>query len=93
MIGWGTIAEGGAQSSVLQEVEVTVVDDQTCSQAMAAGGRWDNISSTGQIFTKINMLGILLRMNKFVPVVKRGRMRVRSFSFLLLVVSDTIGKL
>ena len=77
MIGWGTIAEGGAQSSVLQEVEVTVVDDQTCSQAMTAGGRWDNSSSTGHIFTEINMLGRLFRMNKFVQVVKRGRMRVR----------------
>ena len=77
MIGWGTIAEGGAQSSVLQEVEVTVVDDQTCSQAMTAGGRWDNISSTGQILTEINMLGRLFRMNKFVQVVKRRRMRVR----------------
>ena len=77
MIGWGTIAEGGAQSSVLQEVEVTVVDDQTCSQAMTAGGRWDNISSTGQILTEINMLGRLFWMNKFVQVVKRGRMRVR----------------
>ena len=77
MIGWGTIAEGGAQSSVLQEVEVTVVDDQTCSQAMTAGGRWDNISSTGQIFKEINTLGRLFWMNKFVQVVKRGRMRVR----------------
>ena len=39
VIGWGTTAEGGPQSEVLQEVELAVVDDQTCSQAMAGGGR------------------------------------------------------
>ena len=39
VIGLGTTAEGGPQSEVLQEVELAVVDDQTCSQAMAGGGR------------------------------------------------------
>ena len=84
MIGWGTIAEGGAQSEVLQEVEVTVVDDQTCSQAMAGGGRGNNISIIVQLLTQRNILGTLFQMNKFVQAVKQGRMHVRFF-FLFLI--------
>ena len=79
MIGWGTIAEGGAQSEVLQEVELTVVDDQTCSQAMAVGGRWNNILIIVQLLTQRNILGRLFQMNKFVQAVKQGRMHVRLF--------------
>ena len=85
MIVWGTTAEGGPQSSVLQEVELTVVDDQTCSKAMAEGERWDDISNIVQLLTQRNIIGRFFRMNKFVQVVKRGRMRVRCFfSFFLL---------
>ena len=79
MIGWGTIAEGGAQSEVLQEVELTVVDDQTCSQAMTVGGRWNNILIIVQLLTQRNILGRLFQMNKFVQAVKQGRMHVRLF--------------
>ena len=84
MIGWGTTAEGGAQSSVLLEVELIVVDDQTCSQAMAGGGRWNNISIIVQLLTQRNILGTLFQMNKFVQAVKQGRMHVRLF-FLFLI--------
>ena len=79
MIVWGTTAEGGPQSSVLQEVELIVVDDQTCSQAMAVGGRWNNILIIVQLLTQRNILGRLFQMNKFVQAVKQGRMHVRLF--------------
>ena len=85
VIGWGTTAEGGPQSSVLQEVELTVVDDQTCSKAMAEGERWDDISNIVQLLTQRNIIGRFFQMNKFVQVVTRGRMRVRCFSFLFLI--------
>jgi len=32
--GWGTLSEGGSQSSILQELELPIVDDQTCYAAM-----------------------------------------------------------
>ena len=40
--GWGTLSEGGRQSSVLQEVELGVVSDKNCSVAMteAFGQKW-----------------------------------------------------
>ena len=40
--GWGTLSEGGAQATILQEVEVTVVSDQNCSLALtqALGQHW-----------------------------------------------------
>ena len=57
VIGWGTTAEGGPQSNILLEVELTVVDDQTCSKAMAEGGRWDDISNIVQLLTQRNIIG------------------------------------
>ena len=40
--GWGTTSEGGQQASVLQELELSIVDDQTCYDAMtgALGTFW-----------------------------------------------------
>jgi hypothetical protein len=40
--GWGTTSEGGQQASVLQELELAIVDDQTCYDAMtgALGTFW-----------------------------------------------------
>ena len=40
--GWGTTSEGGQQASVLQELELGIVDDQTCYDAMtgALGTFW-----------------------------------------------------
>jgi len=40
--GWGTLSEGGSQSSILQELELPIVDDQTCYAAMtgALGTFW-----------------------------------------------------
>ena len=32
--GWGTTSEGGQQASVLQELELGIVDDKTCYDAM-----------------------------------------------------------
>ena len=42
MTGWGTLSEGGKQSTVLQEVELEVVSDKNCSKAMTAafGQHW-----------------------------------------------------
>ena len=91
MIGWGTTDEGGAQSSVLLEVELIVMDDQTCSQAMAGGRRWNNLSSIGQVLTEINILCRFFQMNKFVQEVKREKILVRLFSIFVILITDTIG--
>jgi hypothetical protein len=37
--GWGTTSEGGQQASVLQELELGIVDDQTCYDAMTGALR------------------------------------------------------
>ena len=40
--GWGTTSEGGQQASVLQDLDLSIVDDQTCYDAMtgALGTFW-----------------------------------------------------
>ena len=45
--GWGTTSEGGQQASVLQELELGIVDDQTCYDAMtgALGTFWGESSN------------------------------------------------
>ena len=40
--GWGTTKENGAQTTILQELELAIVSDQTCYSAMtgALGTYW-----------------------------------------------------
>ena len=35
--GWGTTSEGGQQASVMQELDLSIVDDQTCYDALTGG--------------------------------------------------------
>jgi serine protease len=45
VVGWGRLTEGGASSSILQEVSVPVVSNATCSEGYAA----DNVLITGNM--------------------------------------------
>ena len=49
--GWGLTSEGGRQAEVLQELELTAVDDATCYTAMtgALGTYWGQTFAQEQV--------------------------------------------
>ena len=77
--GWGTTSEGGKQASVLQELELGIVDDQTCYDAMtgALGTYWGWVEKVLCPHGLILFLDKHSRLNRFVREERLAKMDAR----------------